>query len=198
MTKTLFVLGLVVVLVMLVVLCVAQEPKKVTVKDAADTKIAKVVPIPPIKEDCVNFNPVTTKAAFVSGEWKVVDGNHWMFSFGNNKAGAQQAVQIIKHYRMNQSCFVGRPDPSFKYMLAGKASPVGSFNGEDCLGFNLATTKVENVGGRWKIVDGSHWIFDFNTNKIEADQSMALIRKYGFNQTCYVARPNPPFSYLRK
>ena len=32
-----------------------------------------------------------------------------------------QALKIIKHYKMNSQCFVGRPDPSMTYFRAKKA-----------------------------------------------------------------------------
>jgi hypothetical protein len=70
--------------------------------------------------------------------------------------------------------------------------------GEDCIAFNPATTTVSKINNRWKIVDGSHWMFDFDTNKAEAEQSLAVINKYNFTHSCFVGRPNPSFTYLRK
>jgi hypothetical protein len=150
------------------------------------------------KEDCISFNPATTTAQQIQGSWKVVDGSHWMFDFGTNKAEAEQTLAIIKNYRMNQSCFVGRPNASFQYMLVSGNSPAGAFAGEDCVSFNPATTTVQQIQGSWKVVDGSHWIFDFGNKESEAKQTLAIIKKYGFTRSCYVGRPGPSFSYLRK
>ncbi|NTV98325.1 MAG: hypothetical protein HGA70_04095, partial [Chlorobiaceae bacterium] len=50
----------------------------------------------------------------------------------------------------------------------------------------------------WKIVDGSHWVFDFGGKEAEARAAFAIIKKYGFTRSCYVGRPNPSFQYLRK
>ncbi len=149
-------------------------------------------------EDCVSFNPTTTTVQQIQGSWKVVDGSHWMFDFGAKKADADRTLAIIKHYRMNQSCYVGRPNPPFHYMLVSGASPVGSYAGEDCVSFNPATTTVQQIKGNWKVVDGSHWMFDFGAKKAEADQTLAIIKKYGFTYSCYVGRPGPNFTYLRK
>jgi hypothetical protein len=65
-------------------------------------------------DDCVGFNPATVQVSSAGGIWRMVDGNHAMFSFPN-QAEAQRAVQIVKHYGFNASCFVGRPDPSMSY-----------------------------------------------------------------------------------
>ena len=150
------------------------------------------------KEDCVSFNPDTATVAQIQGRWKIVDGSHLMFNFGNKRNEAEHALQVIKHYRMNQSCFVGRPDPSFQYLLVSGRASVGSFEGEDCVSFNPNTAEVRYINGRWKIVDGSHWVFDFGNKESEARQALAIIKKYGFRFSCFVGRPDPSFKYLRR
>ncbi len=154
--------------------------------------------IPAVQEDCLSFNPATTTVKNVGGRWTIVDGNHLMFSFGDKQAEAMEALKIIKYYRMDQSCFVGRPDPSFKYLLVDGKAPAGSMPGEDSVGFNPNTIEVRNIDGRWKIVDGSHWIFDFGDKETEARTAFAIIKKHGFTRSCYVGRPDPSFTYLRK
>lgn len=156
------------------------------------------VTTPALKEDCLNFNPATTNVRNIDGRWKVVDGNHWLFDFGDKRAEALQALKIIKYYRMNQSCFVGRPDPSFRYLLVNGKAPQGSMTGEDCVSFNPNTTEVRNIEGRWKVVDGNHWLFDFGDKEEEARAALAIIKKYGFTRSCFVGRPAPSFRYLKK
>jgi hypothetical protein len=155
---------------------------------------------PPVhpKEDCVGFNPNTTAVKEINKRWKIVDGSHWMFDFGNKVAEARKALAIIKHYRMNKSCFVGRPNPSFSYMLVNNGAPRGAMKGEDCVSFNPRTAQVKQIGNRWKIVDGNHMMFDFAKNANEARESLGIIKKYGFTRSCFVGRPGPSFEYLRK
>ncbi|MCG8342646.1 MAG: hypothetical protein MI684_07400 [Chlorobiales bacterium] len=155
-------------------------------------------PGPALQEDCVSFNPKTTTVKHINGRWKIVDGSHWMFDFGNKKNEAYRALKIIKHYGMNRSCFVGRPDPSFQYMLTPGGAPKGGIPGEDCVSFNPNTIEVKNINGRWKIVDGNHWMFDFGNKKAEAEKAFAIIKKYGFTRSCFVGRPDPSFHYLRR
>jgi hypothetical protein len=153
---------------------------------------------PPVEEDCIGFNPHTSEVRRIGGRWKIVAGSHSMFDFGNKVGEARQALRIIKHYGMNQSCFVGRPNPSFQYMLVSGNAPSGSFSGEDCIGFNPHTIEVRRIDGSWKIVDGSSWLFDFGNKEAEAREAFAIIKKHGFNRTCFVGRPNPSFKYLRR
>ncbi len=166
------------------------------------THPVRVIPplrvIPSVNEDCISFNPATIEVKEIGGNWKIVDGSHWMFDFGSNKAEAEKVFSIIRYYRMNSICYVGRPDPSFTYMLASGSAPAGAFPGEDAISFNPATIEVKEIGGRWKIVDGSHLMFDFGTQKAEAETAFAIIKKYGFRYSCFVGRPDPSFNYMRK
>src|SRR5208337_4774551 len=112
--------------------------------------------VPPplaITEDCVSLNPGTTDVQQIKGSWKVVDGSHWIFDFGSNKAAAEKALAVIKQYKINKSCFAERPNPSFTYMLSGNEPPMGALQGENCVPFNPSTITVEQIQGRWKIVD---------------------------------------------
>ena len=159
----------------------------------------KDILLTPLQEDCVSFNPnnIEIVAFGIAGEYRILDGNHALFLFPNYTE-AKKAYTIITQYGVNKSCFVGRPDPSFSYLLQDKSSPSGAVAGEDCLDFNPATIKVVQIDGRWKIVDGSHWLFDFNTSKSEAETAYKIIKKYGFTKSCYVGRPDPSLQYLRK
>ncbi|MRR32894.1 hypothetical protein EG834_21755, partial [bacterium] len=148
-------------------------------------------------EDCVPFNPNNTTVSFDNNNWKIVDGSHALFSFGANQAEAREALAIIKNFKMNQSCFVGRPQPSFAYMLVSGRAPSGSMAGEHCVPFNPASATVAFVKNDWKIVDGDHWLLSFGPNQAEAREALAIIKKYNFNSSCSVGKPNPSFTYMK-
>jgi len=154
-------------------------------------------PLPAPREDCISFNPQNVEVRQINGTWKIVEGNMWMLDFGGNELQARGALAVIKYYKMNSQCFVGRPDPSMQYYLVNGRSPVGSFRGEDCTSFDPTKIQVTNIGGRWKIVDGSHWILDFASSEAEARTAFSIIQKYGFNRMCFIGRPNPPMTYFR-
>ncbi|MCC6456078.1 MAG: hypothetical protein IT328_14080 [Caldilineaceae bacterium] len=163
----------------------------------------RVIPIPdtPVQiadEDCIPFDFQRAEVQQVNGRWKVVVGSMWLLDFEGSQSEANQALQIIQHYQLNQQCFVGRPQPSLEYFLANGRPPSGAMVGEDCIGFNLDQIEVVNINGRWKIVEGSHWIMDFEGNEHEARKAFEIIKAYGFTHTCYVGRPNPSMRYLRR
>ncbi len=151
-----------------------------------------------LKEDCVSFNPASAAVQRIDGRWKIVDGSHWVFDFGDKQDEARQALRVVRHYRANHSCYVGRPDPSFSYLLVAGAAPAGALKGEDCVGFNPATANVAQIQGRWKIVDGNHWLFDFADKEAEARTALRILKHHGFTRSCFVGRPDPSLTYLRK
>ncbi|MDI6781753.1 MAG: CARDB domain-containing protein [bacterium] len=92
---------------------------------------------------------------------------------------------------------MGRPDASMEYYLVGNNAPTGSMADEDCLGFSLDTVEVQRIDERWKIVDGSHWIMDFEDNEYEARIAFGVIKKYSFDRICFVGRPDPSMTYFK-
>jgi hypothetical protein len=107
-----------------------------------------------------------------------------------------EAIQVISPVTVESN------KAAFKMQCVGGQQPQQpqqpTVGREDCISFNPATTEVKQIEGDWKIVDGSHWMFSFGSKKDEADQALAIIKKYGFNHTCFVGRPGPSFKYLRK
>ena len=79
-------------------------------------KIDEYTVIKPITEDCVSFDPRKAEVKQINGRWKIVDGSHWLFDFGDKRDEAETALWIIKKYGFTHSCFVGRPDASFFYL----------------------------------------------------------------------------------
>lgn len=182
-------------LILVVCICVLLLPIVAAAADISAKLTRPLLPAP--REDCISFNPQNVEVRQINGTWKVVDGSMWMLDFGSNELQARKALAVIKYYKMNSQCFVGRPDPSMQYYLVNGRSPVGTFKGEDAIPFDPSKIQVTNIGGRWKIVEGSHWILDFESSEAEARTAFGIIQKYGFNRICFVGRPNPPMTYFR-
>lgn len=149
-------------------------------------------------EDCIDFDYRRARIEHINNRWKLTVGRLWLKDFGTKQAEAAQALRILRHYGMNKQCFVGRPNPSMEYYLMNNRSPSGAMSGEDCVGFNPARSVVRRINGRWKIVEGDHWIMDFGSKESEAGQALRILRHYGFTHSCFVGRPQPSLSYFRR
>lgn len=120
--------------------------------------------------------------------------------FGDKGDEAEKTLSIIKRYEANQICYVGRPGPSLTYLLSNGEAPEGRMRGEDCLGFDPNRLSVASREGEedWKIYQGRRVLFSFGDKQDEALDAVEAIRQHGFTHSCFVGRPGPSFTYLRK
>jgi len=157
----------------------------------------EVIEKTPLEEDCISFEPHNLRVEEEGNRYFLLDEGMSLIAFDNHEE-AEMSKEVMLRYHLNQQCYIGRPNPSFKYFLTDGQAPSGDMGNEDCLDFNLNNIAVAQIQGRWKIVDGNNWLFDFEGNEQEARQTFAVIKKYGFTKTCYVGRPNPAMQYLRR
>ena len=160
----------------------------------------KKVQTPPpggMDEDCIQFDYRNANVKKVNGRWKITVGSMYLKDFGSKADEARQSLRILQKYRMNKQCFIGRPDPSMEYYLVDGRAPSGTMQGEDCIGFDPTRVQAKKVNNRWKIVENSHWILDFDQNEGEARQALRVIKKYRFGNQCFVGRPKASMTYFR-
>jgi len=156
-------------------------------------------------EDCVKLDYRTARLKRIGSSWKIVEGpggDHWAFDFGTKGREAAKALRIIRKYKIMNSCFVGRPDPSLNYLLRiGETAPRGELlPNEDCIAFNnhRVTIKYFPHLGTWKMVEGNMAMVDFGLKRGEALKSLRVVKKYRFNRQCFVGRPDPSFKYWKR
>jgi 2-haloacid dehalogenase len=94
------------------------------------------------------------------------------------------------------------PNPAYDYNVASLAELTGALGAgpaalqEDCMAFNAAAIKVQQVGNTWKIVDGDIAMLDFGEIEANGNRAKAVIAYYRFDRMCFVARPDPPMMYF--
>ncbi|MGI9510102.1 MAG: S1 family serine peptidase [Geminicoccaceae bacterium] len=150
-----------------------------------------------LAEDCVGFNNANLAVEQINGDVKIVDGSHWLLSFGSSQGEAEQTLDVLKSYRSSQLCFVGRPNPELTYVLADNTPPSGALAGEDCLAHDLARLEILDEGSRFILTDGRSRMIAFD-RRVEAETAISLMQAKGFTRVCYVGRPGPSFIYMRQ
>jgi Trypsin-like peptidase domain len=154
--------------------------------------------VPESRLDCIPFDLGQARVEQIGGRWKITVGPMWLLDFGASQVEADQALRVLNHYGMNAQCFVGRPQPSMEFYLVNGQAPQGAMAGEDAIPFDPGQLEVQKVRGRWKIVEGSHWIMDFDQEEGEARQALSHILRFGFTHICFVGRPDPSMTYFRR
>ncbi len=86
----------------------------------------------------------------------------------NEKNNAMKKTLTCKRFRERRRDRTDRPRHRIRPgdVSRTEAGP------EDCISFNPQSAKVRQIQGKWKIVDGSHWMFDFGSNKREAKKAL--------------------------
>lgn len=148
-------------------------------------------------EDCVSFNPQNIQIQPLGAGVRMVDGSHALMAF-DSEAEARQSLEVMRYYGFNRSCFVGRPGPSMHYFLVDDRAPTGAMPGEDCVSLDPDRIQARQVQDSWKMVDNDRWLMDFGAARIQAYTALAIVRHHGFSHHCFVARPGPALTYLRR
>lgn len=149
-------------------------------------------------EDCLSFNPQNIQARQDGSQFLVSDGSSRMMVF-RTREKADQAVNIIKHYKFDNHCFAVRPNPGLKYLTVEGDIPSGDFPGEDCIRINdPQNLTIRNSSPTlFQVLDGTHIPFSAKSRE-EAERIIEVVKHYDARFTCFVERPNPGMVYLKK
>lgn len=136
------------------------------------------------------------------GVWMLRDRKQMLFSFGNNKAAADDALAICKKYRFNQFGYVGTGIPTMTYFMidpfqgvAQKSSdpnPLEMLQSADRLGLILPeiglvgprlqvdSRRIEMVQGSdsWQVRYGTEVFGSFGKDDVTARRAMRLLQDY--------------------
>ncbi len=58
----------------------------------------------------------------------------------------------------------------------------------DCSQLDPTNASVIFSGGKYRVVDGSHWLMAFSTRP-QADHAVSVLQRFGLDEICYVDRP---------
>jgi hypothetical protein len=148
-------------------------------------------------EDCLAFSTDAVTVRADGERWLLTDGRSRMAVF-DVRTEASRTLEVIREYGLDDHCFIGRPGASLEYWLADDRAPRGPMAGEDCTPFDPANLRpVANSAGGTTLADGSHLVMAF-PNREEAAEALAVIRHHGFTRYCFVGRPDPSMTYLRR
>lgn len=153
--------------------------------------------LPQVWVDTLDFNPAGVEAREIDGRWFVMAGDVTLLGFEEDAEGARRAVGVIRFYRMNQQCSIGRPVPLLQYYLVNGQPPNGPMPGETAVALDPARLDVAEVDNRWLLVQGNVWLLDFGPAEAEARAALAVIRNAGFTHLCFVGQPRASMLYFR-
>lgn len=139
------------------------------------------MPLPRIEDKiAIDVGAMTVKK--VNGAWQVWAGQRTVRNLGNDETGAKDIVRLMHEQHPTEWVSIGSPRPIVEYGLTNGRPAFSAGFPRVVVPVDLRTVRVEPVKGVWCLMDGANIHFNFGLNKGDADQALAVIRKYGFNR----------------
>lgn len=186
---------------------------------------AQEVPLPqPERKFPLDSRDVSLKRAV--GAWQLWVGQKLLRDFGDHEQDARDVLRVLKDLGPTEWATIGSPKPIVEYGLRNGRAPMtlgavgqgaedpsnpgvqvsvgGNFNGPAVTGagaravipIDLRTVRVEAVRGVWCLRDDDNIHFNFGPVKADAEQALAVVRRYGFNRVGVVGQSMPIMSYF--
>lgn len=155
----------------------------------------------------------------VAGGWEVWAGTRPLRNLGDSETNARDVARVLRDLRPTEWVTIGATKPVVEYGLtngrpavAGAApdpkaagvTPAGGFGpavastaAKVIQPIDLKTARAEAIRGTWTVRDDNNILFNFGLDKAGAEQTAAVIHKYGFNRVGVLGAPaQPVMSYL--
>lgn len=182
------------------------------------------IPLPqPENKFALSARDVTLKR--VLNGWQIWGGQKVLRDFGDRENDARDALRVYQDLRPTEWATIGGPKPVVEYPLVNGRPPAAvvppatgdprhpnagppnsaAFNGPAATGagakvvipIDLRTVRVEPVRGAWVVRDDDNIHLNFGPVKADAEQALAVVRRYGFNRVGVVGQPtSPAMTYL--
>jgi hypothetical protein len=136
-----------------------------------------------------------------------------------NEVEAEKSKQLLLEYGASSHCNCGntsftkkngKPVSSGAFFYQRTADGQGIGNSElntypnpveDCLPFDpeKLVARKDLLNGEWYLIEGRfRSMFSFGKEEEACKNALKVIKKYGYNQSCFVGRPMASFAYLKK
>lgn len=173
-----------------------QDPPAAETRDPSPSE-----PTPTLAgEDCLTHAPSRLSVESAGGNrFRIAQGRRSLMIF-ESRSEAQTALRVIRHYNLTSRCFIGRPQPSLSYLKTAEDKlPSGSISGEDCIRLrNPDALRVrERSSNLYQVIDGNSVPYSA-PNRAEAERIIKVVQHYDARATCYVGRPDPGMTYIKR
>ena len=180
------------------------------------TTFKKASPI--VDDDCISISNIMV-VKNMDSIWELKNAEEEHLLYFPNFEEAEKTKIVLEHYQTKFICKCGEGFYTnslgeensnaliMYYQLSLDSSGIGNReinsynnNSEDCLPFNSEKlVSRRSLNGNWYLIEKpGHSMFGFGKNEEECVKALSVIKKYGFNQSCFVGRAKPSFSYLKR
>lgn len=156
-------------------------PGQPALPDGSVMRANAEVPLPQ-REDKLPIDAGNLTLRRVNNTWQVWAGQRVFRDVGDNEAVGKEVIRLVRDLKPNEWVGIGGPRPVVEYgLIQGRPSVAAGFP-QQVVPIDLATARVEAVKGVWCLRDDDSILFNFGGKRTDADQALAVVRKYGFNR----------------
>ncbi|MBY0514815.1 MAG: hypothetical protein K2P78_12990 [Gemmataceae bacterium] len=149
------------------------------------------LPLPfPEERFAIDANAVMLKR--VGASWQVWAGPRVLKDLGPNEDAAKEVVRVIRDLRPTEWCAIGSPRPVVEYGLTNGKPILSAAFPKTVVPIDLLSARVDLIKGVWCLRDDENILFNFGPRRPDAEQALAVVRKYGFNRIGTAGHPQAP------
>lgn len=160
-------------------------------RTSAGQTLCEPKPQPVLLPAPIAFNPLHAELEYGAEGWRLVSHGRLIKEFGTDESLAQQCSDIIRDFKLTQRGVIGTPRPVIEYWLSRDRAPRGEISGLRSHLFERKDLRIEQIRGQWCLHDSLNLLFNFGSSSEEAQQALAVINRYGFNEVVYVGGATP-------
>jgi hypothetical protein len=147
--------------------------------------------------DRVTFDWRAVEVRRQADGWALVAGEQVLAHLGERQAVAQQALEVVRFFRLNEQRVVGR-EPYFSYFLVDGRIPRGVPFGHDSRPFQTNSLLVRELEGQWCICDGHEPLLRFGDKREEATAFLQLLRQERIDRLLVLGPPTEGLTLLAR
>ena len=149
----------------------------------------------PLPENLAPVDPRLFTARKLNGSWSVYQGTTVFCDFSQDADGAHDAHRALRELLPTEWARVGTGRTVVEYGLTNGKPTLAPSAPRNYFVIDLKTVRVEPVRGAWCLRDDENLLLNFGVQKNDAEQAVAVVRKYGFNRIGVVGKAGT-FSYF--
>lgn len=136
----------------------------------------------PQKETLARIDANALSARRSNDRWVVGNGQTVVRDFGTSRDDADEFVRVLRELRPTEWGTVGTNRVVVEYALTSGSAAVPAFAPKNCVSIDLASVRTEQVRGVTVVRDDQTILLNFGQAREDAEQAVAVIRKYKFNR----------------
>jgi hypothetical protein len=165
--------------------------------DGAVVQAGRVETPLPQRENKLELDPAAVTVKKVNGMWQVWAGQHPLRNLGADETGAKDIARLLHEQHPTEWIAIGSPRPIVEYGLVNGRPAITAGFPRAVVPIDLRSVRIEPIKGVWCLKDDGNILFNFGLNKADAEQALAVVRKYGFNRIGMLGdATNPSLTYF--